>query len=205
MTRKEHDRRRQRAHLLAATVAVVCLGAACVSAQRAPVPGWQDQLAAGLDASDLGDFDAAAEHFRGAREAARRVADTLALGFSTYRLGDLLFRHPHLARGSESAEVTLREALATLEAEYGPGHPVLMPVHARIARLELDRGARAEAAASLAAADAIAVRFFPEHHFLRDRFGTARPALLLHPLEVLRLISAGSWDDLDPDMARSAR
>ena len=59
-------------------------------------------------------------------------------------------------------------------------------------------GAVSEAAkAATATADRIAVRFFPESHFLRERFGAARPALILHPLEMLALIADDELDEPD--------
>jgi hypothetical protein len=151
-------------------------------------------MAAGLDASDLGHPEAAARDFRRAVARARAGLPDDELGFSLYRLGDLLRARPDLSRG-ESAVALLEEASMHLARAYGAGHPVLLPVWARIAVLRSRAGQHERAAAARAAADAIAVRCFPDRHFLRERFGTTHAASLVHPLEVLRLLEAEAGPD----------
>ena len=156
-------------------------------------PVWTARMVAGLDAWDQGDLEAAGYHFRLAVARARAGLPDEELGVSLYRLGDVIRVRPGLSRG-ESALDLLEEARRHLARAYGPDHPVLLPVWARIALLQSRAGRVAEAEASRAAADAIALRFFPEHHFLRERFGAARAAQVVHPLEVLHLLAgeAGS-------------
>ncbi len=157
-------------------------------------PGWEVHMAAGLACSDLGDLDEAARHYRRAVRVARvESLPEEELAFSVYRLGDVLRERPDLARG-ETAHSLLDEARAGFEHAYGPQHPVLLPVWARIASIHDERGEPGAAEAARAAADHIAVRFFPESHFLRERFGAARPAALLHPLEVLAILGAEEDD-----------
>lgn len=155
---------------------------------------WRASMAAGLEAADLGRPEAAARAFRRAVTRARAGLPDDALGFSLYRLGDLFRGRPDLSRG-ESAVELLEEARVHLARAYGAGHPVLLPVWARIAVLRFRAGEHERAAAARAAADAIAVRCFPERHFLRERFGTTRAASLVHPLEVLRLLEAEAGPD----------
>lgn len=151
-------------------------------------PNWEVHMASGLACSDLGDLDEAARHYRRAVRVARVEAlPEEELAFSVYRLGDVLRERPDLARG-ETALALLNEARAHFERAYGSEHPVLLPVWARIAALQEAREERGAAEAARSTADSIAVRFFPEHHFLRERFRSAHPALLVHPLEILAIL-----------------
>ncbi len=158
-------------------------------------PGWEVHMSSGLACSDLGDLEEAARHYRRAVRVARvESLPEEELAFAVYRLGDVLRERPDLARG-ETAHALLAEARAAFERAYGADHPVLLPVWARIALLHDEHGESGAAEAARAAADHIAVRFFPESHFLRERFGAARPAALLHPLEVLAILGADEEDD----------
>lgn len=151
-------------------------------------PAWEVQMSAGMDAADVGDVSAAARHFRRAVKLAKQErlpAEERA--FASYRLGDLLRLQPDAARGEDVLSL-LEESRASFERAYGPDHPVLLPVWMRLALVHDANGATESADVARAAADRIAVRFFPEHHFLRERFGAARPAEVVHPLEVLALL-----------------
>ncbi len=151
-------------------------------------PGWQAHMASGLDSWEVGDAEAAADHYRRALGIAR--SEALApeeLAYSSYRLAEAIRLHPSTSRG-ESALALLDESRRHFEAAYGTEHPVLIPVWVRLAELRSERGDEEGARSARAAADRIAVRFFPESHFLRERYGAARPALMMHPLEVLQLI-----------------
>jgi len=166
-------------------------------------PAWEVAMAAGLDASDVGRPSAAALHYRRALAVARRErlpAEELA--FSAYRLGDLIRREPQLARG-ETALALLEEARDQFRRGYGPEHPVLIPVLARLARIYAEAGDTEASEAAREGADRIAVRFFPESHFLRERFGAARPAELVHPLEVLAML--GEDESLEPEQVVKSR
>ena len=151
-------------------------------------PAWEVHMSAGLDAAEVGQREDAARHYRRAVDLARLERLPIEeLAFSAYRLGDLIRTHPGLAR-NESALELLDEARRGFEQAYGSEHPVLLPVWARIARLHEEAGQIDAAAEARATADRIAVRFFPEAHFLRERFGAARPAEIVHPLEVLAML-----------------
>jgi hypothetical protein len=155
-------------------------------------PAWEIHMAAGLDAAEMGNLDAAAGHYRSALHVARfERLPAEELAFSAYRLGDLTRQQPDTARDeSESPLALLDEARASFEHAYGAEHPILLPVWARIAQVHESAGHDEEANAARANADRIAVRFFPETHFLRERYGAARPAAIMHPLEVLALLAA---------------
>ena len=158
-------------------------------------PVWEVHMAAGLDASDLGDLEAASGHYRRAVRVARNEKlPNEELAFSIYRLGESIRVQPGLSQ-DETALALLQEAQQHFARAYGPGHPVLMPVWVRIAAIQAESGDDQAADASRARADAIAVRFFPERHFLRERYGAARPAAILHPLEVLRLLGEPEAED----------
>ena len=162
-------------------------------------PAWEIHMSAGLDAAEMGELDSAAGHYRSAVHVARfERLPAEELAFSAYRLGDVICQRPEVARGPrESALSLLDEARASFEHAYGTEHPVLLPVWARIAQTHESAGQHEEAEAARANADRIAVRFFPETHFLRERFGAARPAAIMHPLEVLALLAAE--DDDEPE------
>lgn len=174
--------------------ALTATGCATSPARNGVVPrihaAWEVHMSSGLGCSDLGDLEEAARHYRRAVRVARVEAlPREELAFSAYRLGDVLRERPDLARG-ESALALLDEARAGFADAYGAEHPVLLPVWVRIASIHDERGEPEAAEAARAAADRIAVRFFPEGHFLRERFGDARPASLLHPLEILAILGA---------------
>jgi hypothetical protein len=185
------------------TAFAIATGCASAPATQFDVPRihpvWETHMAAGLDSAEIGDDAEAARHFRRAVALARiERLPSEELAFSAYRLGDLIRRVPELARTdkNETALALLDEARASFAKAYGPEHPVLLPVWARIAGI-LEANGEADAAASAReTADRIAVRFFPEAHFLRERFGAARPAQVVHPLEVLAMLSAAE-DDAD--------
>ena len=161
-------------------------------------PIWAIEMAAGLDASELGELDVASRHYRDAVRLARsEQLPSEELAFSIYRLGEAIRVQPALAEG-EQALALLQEARRHFARAYGPRHPVLIPVWIRIASIQAQQGDIAAAGASRATADEIAIRFFPERHFLRERFGAARPAAILHPLEILRLIGEPEQRD-DPE------
>lgn len=188
-----------------ATVALLSLGigiaaSGCVSAARSGggepgmSPAWRARMAAGLDAWDLGQRTTAVRHYRAAvRLAQREGLPAEERAFSSYRLGDAIRLHPEAGQG-ESAMALLDESRRHFERAYGPDHPVLIPVWVRIASLRAAGGDEAAARAARAAADRIAVRCFPESHFLRERYGSERPASLLHPLEMLQLVAAAGGE-----------
>ncbi len=151
-------------------------------------PDWEHHMAAGLDAWAVGDVSSAADQYRLALHLAReRQLPAEELAFSSYHLGEAIRLHPTTSRG-ETALALLDEARRHFQTSYGVEHPVLIPVWVRIAQIQSDRGDDEAAANSWERADRIAVRFFPASHFLRERYGAARPALMLHPLEVLHMI-----------------
>jgi hypothetical protein len=153
-------------------------------------PTWEVHMAAGLDATDVGDHAAAVRHFRRAVRVARneRLPEE-ELAFSIYRLSETVRTDPQLARDEDAFDL-LQESRRHFERAYGSTHPVLMPVWARIAAIQTERGDTEGAAESHAASDEIALRAFPESHFMRERYGAASPAVMLHPLEVLHLIGS---------------
>lgn len=177
--------------LAVAVAAAGCTSAAASGGTAGPAmsPAWRARMAAGLDAWAIGDRATAIRRYRQAvRLARQRGLPDEELAFSTYRLGDALRLHPEYARG-ESALALLDEARRHFESAYGCDHPVLIPVWVRIAALQSAAGDPAAARSSRETADRIAARFFPESHFLRERYGTARPGSLLHPLEILQLVT----------------
>ena len=156
-------------------------------------PEWKHEMEAGLVAWQMGRPDAAASHYRQALHLARHEAlPPEELAFSSYRLGDAIRVAPAAARG-EDARSLLEEARRHFETAYGTEHPVLIPVWVRLAELRARAADADAAAAARAAADRIAVRFFPESHFLRERYGAARPAAMMHPLEMLFLVA--EWEN----------
>jgi hypothetical protein len=187
--------------LIAGTVALVAAsGCAAASGGGTPAglhPQWQAHMSAGLDAWQTGNVEAAARHYRDAVKVAReRGLPAEEMAFSTYRLGEAIRVRPETARG-EAALALFEESRLHFERAYGPDHPVLIPVWVRIASLQAANGESAAAVDARARADGIAVRSFPESHFLRERYGAARPGLMLHPLEVLQLLR-----DQQPGSAR---
>ena len=176
--------------LMSAVAASGCASATDGGVRATLHPSWLAQMAAGLDSSDQSDLARAAGHYRSALRLARdeRLPEE-ELAFSSYRLGEAIRVRPETSRG-ETALALLDESRRHFEAAYGAHHPVLIPVWLRIAATQADVGNDEAAAAARVAADRIAVRSFPEHHFLRERYGLARPATLLHPLEMLSLVEA---------------
>jgi hypothetical protein len=176
-----------------AVAVTLIFAAGCTAPPRIEAPPpihplWELQMSAGLDASDLGNLDAASGYYRKAVQLARREQlPNEEMAFSIYRLGESIRVQPELAEG-ETALALFGEAHQHFASAYGPHHPVLIPVLIRIAAIQAERGNAEAAAATRATADAIAARFFPERHFLRERFGTTRPAAILHPLEMLQLV-----------------
>ena len=120
------------------------------------------------------------------------------LAFSAYKLGDTLLAHSEWAETVErrSADTAMRlfgESLAAFEESYGAAHPILLPVLARIGLIHASRREDGAANAARARAERIARSSFPEGHFLRERFGNAHAAVLLHPLEILHLLHAAEY------------
>lgn len=187
----------------AAALLVAASGCATAASSGTPEPtihpGWQLHMEAGLAASELGRPAEAERHYRRALELARRESlPREELAFSSYHLAEALRLQSEArgSRGSQRSQTALalfREARRHFEACFGADHPVLIPVWVRIAALEAASGRPEAAEAARTTADRIAVRFFPASHFLRDRFGAARPAALLHPLEILHLM--GTYAD----------
>jgi hypothetical protein len=180
--------------LVSLVMGLAASGGAAATAGGVPgdpvYPRWKMHMSAGQGCFEVGDADGAASHYRQALRIARSQSlNDTELAFSAYRLGETIRLHPGAARG-ESALTLLDESLRHFEAAYGDGHPVLIPIWIRIAHLQTAMGDEAAADRSRTAADRIAARFFPESHFLRERYGTARPGLMLHPLDVLRLIGS---------------
>jgi hypothetical protein len=165
-------------------------------------PAWEIHMAAGLDATDIGDHASAYRHFQRAVAVARneRLPDE-ELAFSIYRLGEEVRTHPDAARDEDALDL-LHQARRHFDRAYGPKHPVLMPVWVRIATIQEERGNTEGAAESRVVADEIALHSFPESHFLRERFGAARPASMLHPLEVLHLIATDAPAEETGDSGR---
>jgi len=176
-------------------LALVSFGCASPSPAETPPPGldpiWAREMRAGLDALELGRPEAAERRFQRALDVARETelpSDELA--FSLYYLADAIGRsHPRDRMRADRAESLFEEARVELERAYGPAHPVLMPVYERLAALRTRAGDKRGAAALRTAGDRIAARFFPQHHFLRERFGGASPAAILQPLQVLQLLA----------------
>ena len=149
---------------------------------------WADQMSAGLACSELQRLEDAARHYRRAVQLARSESlPETKLAFSLYRLGDVLREKPELGRG-ERADVLLQEARVRFERVYGSNHSVLIPVWANLASLYDERGEVAAARAARASAKRIAGHLFPEHHALRRRLRSGRPARRPHPLEVLSIL-----------------
>jgi hypothetical protein len=192
--------------LACAASAVVAAGCTATAPRESALhihPAWEASMSAGLGAAEIGDIAAAAGHYRLALDLVHRERlPSEEHAFSAYHLGDLMQRHPAAVPedGGETALALLEEARACFAKTYGPDHPVLLPVLARLAQIRESAGDAEGAAAARDTADRIAARFFPETHFLRERFGAARPSQIVHPLEILALLA-----DEDAQLERMVR
>lgn len=175
--------------LAVAAVAVAALALGCASAPLGAVNEWERQMRLAVDSLDQGDARAGVEHYQRAVEAAlEEPGDPTQLAYASWHLGDACFRYPDSCAAGE-AERKTRISLALFGEQYGPEHPVVIPILLRLSAIEADLGDPEQAKALLEQADRITARTFPESHFMRARMGNHRPASQLDPLEILQILA----------------
>ena len=143
------------------------------------------QLAVG--AATQGDRVDAVAAFERARELAwHERPDRVA--YTRWHQGDMCFKRPSWCPPGEAERAT-DEAYEIFAVEYGPDHPVVIPVLLRLSEIQSERGDGEGAQRLLERADRITEQTFPESHFMRSRIGAHRPAADLHPQELLRILA----------------
>ena len=185
---------RARASLARLWLCVLCAllaGAGCASDPVSPFadPGWERQMRAGVDAANAADPATAIASFERAVEAAQREPENPnRLAYASWHLGDLCFKQPDFCEPGK-AERSTRQAFDAFASNYGPEHPVVIPVLLRLGDIRAGQGDAEGAEQLREQADRITERWFPESHYIRSRMGAYRPASSLHPQELLRILS----------------
>ncbi len=174
------------------TTALGCaavLGVGCASGSPHGGSVWDRQMRLGVESVNRGDPRAGVAHYEQALEAAREEpGKPNHLAYANWHLGDACFRYPESCASGE-AERKTQISLALFGGQYGPEHPVVIPILLRLSDIKTQLGDPEEAEVLLEQADRITARTFPESHFMRARMGTHRPASQLHPLEILQILA----------------
>jgi hypothetical protein len=140
-----------------------------------------------VEAAHQGDRAEARAAFERARELAfRERPDRIA--YTRWHYGDMCFKRPDWCAPGEAERAT-EQAYEIFAVEYGPEHPVVIPVLLRLSEIRAAQGDAEAAGVLLDRADQITARTFPESHFMRSQIGAHRPASDLHPQELLRILA----------------
>jgi hypothetical protein len=140
-----------------------------------------------VEAANDGDRRAAMAAFERSLDLARRERPDRR-AYTRWHQGDTCFKRPRWCPSGEAERAT-EEAYDIFAIEYGPEHPVVIPVLLRLSEIHAQVGDDEGAEEFLGLADRITARTFPESHFMRSRIGAHRPASDLHPQELLKILA----------------